>query len=424
MYENLKGKKMLIIGSEQVDTNIVKTARELGVYTIAVDGKTKSATTFAKNMADESWDIDYRNTELICRKCLEEGVDGVMAGYSEFRVLAACRIAKMLGKPFYATEEQIELTRNKRLFKDACVKSGIRVPKDYCINVAPSQEEIDKMSFPVIVKPTDYAGRKGITVCFEKEKLSEAIEYALSLSQSHTIIIEEYIVGKEFTAVYSLSEGEAELTCLNEKYLNTSQKRLTGLCDLAVAPSTSVDAFIENTDKKIKDFLRNIKAENGVAFFQGIEKDGIFFIFEMGYRLNGGNDYFLVEQERGISYMKMLISYSLTGSMGDDIKKNDPHFSKYHSRYIVYAHGGKVDTAKCPAAGEISGVDEIQSCVIPGACIVEDGSTGQRAFSFKITSDTMNGLKETISKINENIKLINTEGENMLFKPFDVETIK
>lgn len=423
MYENLKGKKLLIVGSEQVDTNIVQAAQNLGIYTIVVDGKTKGPTTFAKNMANESWDIDYRNIDLICKKCSEENVDGVLAGYSEFRVLAACRIAQKLGKPFYATEEQIELTRNKRRFKDECFKYGIRIPKDFCINTAPTEEEIEAMHFPVIVKPTDYAGRKGITVCYEKDKLNEAVEYALSLSQSHTIIIEEYIVGKEYTAVYSLSDGDAELTCLNEKYLNETQKRITGLCDLSVAPSSSVDAFIEKADKKIKSFLKGIGAENGVAFFQGIEKEGEFYIFEMGYRLNGGNDYFLVEQEHGISYMNMLISYALTGSMGDDIKKNNPHFSAYHSNYIIYAHGGTISTVVCPETGEIEGIDQIQSCAIPGARIVEDGSTGQRAFSFKITSKTLNDLKHTILDINERVKVINTEGENILFKPFEVQKI-
>ena len=81
---------------------------------------------------------------------------------------------------------------------------------------------------------------------------------------------------------------------------------------------------------------------NGVAFFQGIATDDEFYIFEMGYRLNGGNDYFIAEKENGISYMKMLISYSLTGDMGDDLSKDDPHFSKYYSNYLIYLHGGKI----------------------------------------------------------------------------------
>ena len=58
MYEQLKGKKLLVIGSDEIDANIVRAAHELGVYVIAADGNQKSQATFAKNIADESWDID------------------------------------------------------------------------------------------------------------------------------------------------------------------------------------------------------------------------------------------------------------------------------------------------------------------------------------------------------------------------------
>ncbi|MCQ2454798.1 MAG: ATP-grasp domain-containing protein [Clostridia bacterium] len=423
MYEDLIGKKLLIIGSEKVDASIVTAAKSLGIYTIAVDGNKKSASTFAKNEADESWDIDYRLTDEICEKCRQAEVDGVIAGYSEYRVAAACEIANKLGKPFYATQKQIELTRNKRTFKDECIKYGINVPHDYCFNHAPFDEEIESMRFPLIVKPTDYGGRKGITVCFKKEELKNAVEYALSLSKSKTIIVEEYIIGKEFTAVYSLSNGEMALTCLNEKYINESQERMTGLCDLTIAPSKSVDLFVKSVDKKIKDFLRGIGAENGVAFFQGIEKDGEFYIFEMGYRLNGGNDYFLVEQEHGISYMKMLISYALTGKMGDDIKKNNPFFNSYHANYLIYAHEGTVKDIEYPKPGEIAGIDESTPNMVSGCKIKEDGSTGQKAFSFKITSNSLDQIKQTITQINRSVKFTDSQGNNMLFEPFDVNKI-
>ena len=118
MYEDLKGKKLLLVGSEETDSCIVRIAQSLGIYVIAVDGTTTSEKTIAKLAADEAWDIDYNDTKEIARKAFEEHVDGVIAGYSENRVLAACRIANAIGTPFYATEEQIEITRNKRKFKE------------------------------------------------------------------------------------------------------------------------------------------------------------------------------------------------------------------------------------------------------------------------------------------------------------------
>ncbi|MBQ7596100.1 MAG: hypothetical protein IJU45_05495, partial [Clostridia bacterium] len=182
MYEELKGKKLLVIGSEECDANIVRAAREMGIYVIVVDGNKKSSATFAKNLADESWDIDYRKVEEIGEKSKAAGVNGVLAGYSEFRVSAACKIAQYIGTPFYATEDQIELTRNKRRFKDACKRFGVLVPKDYVINSVADIEKTTDIRFPVIVKPTDAAGRKGITICQDEKQLRQAIDLALDYS--------------------------------------------------------------------------------------------------------------------------------------------------------------------------------------------------------------------------------------------------
>ncbi len=424
MYDNLKGKKILVIGSTEADSNIVRVAQSMGVYVIAADGKPKSKTTFAKNIADEDWEVDYSDTELIGKMCKEAGVDGVIAGYSEFRVLAACRIANYLGKPFYATEEQIELTRNKEFFKQECIKYKIPVPREYVKGYDGDKVLLNEVKFPVIVKPTDYAGRKGITICYTKEEMEKAIPYAMSFSQSKTIVVEDYVEGIEYCAIYSLSDGEISLSCFNEKYLNEDQERKTGLCDLACTPSSLLPKYLETTDKYVKEFLRGIGAKNGVAFFQGISDSDTCYVFEMGYRLNGGNDHYLVEQNNGISYMKMLISHSLTGNMGDDLKKDDPFFKTYRCTFIRYAHGGIIEKAGFTGNPNYPGLDRIQVCAVPGMEIHEDGSTQQRAFSFKFSADSIEGVAEMIEYIQSNLFVENKDGKDMLFKPFDVKRLR
>ena len=352
MYEELRGKKLLVIGSEEVDSNIVNAAHELGVYVVVADGKTKSMETPAKNIADDSWDINYTHTEEIGKKCIENGIDGVIAGYSEFRVMAACKIAQYIERPFYATIEQIELTRNKRKFKDECLKYGIKTPNDYCFNEPPTENEIERISFPVIVKPTDYAGRKGITVCYSKDELKKAVKTALDYSESKTVIVEDYIIGTEFSAIYSLSDGNVSFSCFNEKYILENGSKKSALCELAVSPSHYLNDYLDKCDPFVRKFINGIEAKNGVMFFQGIISNDEFYVFEMGYRLNGGNDYIQAELNNGISYMKMLISFSLTGKMGDNLSKDNPFFKKIYSTYIMYAHTGTVKEMKCDISTE------------------------------------------------------------------------
>lgn len=424
MYENLKGKKLLVIGSAEEDSNIVKVAQSLGVYVIAADGKPKSQTTFAKNIADEDWQVDYSDTEKIGKMCIEAGVDGVLAGYSEFRVLAASRLAKYLGKPFYATEEQVEITRNKELFKTECKKYGVPVPGDYLINGNSEEIKEYNVKFPVIVKPTDYGGRKGITICYTQEELDKAIPYALEYSQSKTAIVEDYIEGLEYVAIYTMKDGEISLSTFNEKYINDDQERKTGLCDLAVTPSALLPEYIETTDKYVRDFLKGIGAKDGVAMFQGIANDDACYVFEMGYRLNGGNDHYLIEQNNGISYLKMLISHSLTGSMADDLSKDNPFFNRYRSTFIKYIHGGIIGKSEFIGDENYPGLDKIQKVAFPGMTFVEDGSTQQRAYSFKLSAASIDELADLLNYLQDNLIVEDENGKDLFLPRFDTSKLR
>ena len=418
--ERLDGKKLLIIGGTGVENiNIINAAHEMGIYCVVVDKNVDPKTTQAKKAADEAWDMDYSDIDALAERCKAAGINGVMAGYSEPRVLVAAKVSEKIGTPFYATPEQVELTRNKRTFKNWCMKCGIPIAKDYCYGNVPNEEERKQIKYPVIVKPTDYGGRKGITVCFDEKQLDDAIELALKYSASETIIIEEYLIGRELMAIYTLVDGKATLSCLNEKYITEDHKRISGLCNLVVNPSSHYKEYMDTIDDKVKGFLKEIKADNGVAFFQLIAAPDGIRVFEMGYRLNGNNDYKDIEKINGLSYMKMLISHSITGKMGDDNAKDNPDFGFYLSTLVFNCHAGTVKTIDYSAVENHEGVDAVYCEIAPGKTIVEDGTTQQKAISVRLRAETIVGIAKLIDFAQENVKVTDEDGNNMLFMPFD-----
>ncbi len=423
MYSRFKNKKLLVIGSDASNINIITAAREMGVYTIVVDGISDRSRTPAKNVSDEAWDIDYSDIEAIAKKCIEENVEGVFAGYSEFRVLAACRIANRLGLPFYANEEQIDLTRNKRTFKDECLKYGIPTPRDYCFAYPMSDENKDKIEYPVIVKPADYAGRKGISVCNNREELDVAVEYAASMSQSKTVIVEDYLDGLEFSSVYTVSHGEISLSCVNEKYITDDQERKTGLCEFLISPAKSYQRYIDELDGKVRDFIKGIKAENGVVFFQGMVTEKKIYIFEMGYRINGNNDFVIIDKFNNINHMKMMIAYSLCGDMTDDIKKDNPLYPKCACSFLMYAHEGKIGRFEYEDIYKNPNVTDVEIDAWLGKEIREDGSTAQKVLRIKLVADSVEEVAETVRYIQKVVVVEDENGKNMLFKPFDANLL-
>lgn len=423
MYEHLKGKKLLIIGSDSGDADIVKNAREMGIYTIVADGITDRRNAPAKVVADEAWDINYADTDTLVQKCKERGVDGVFAGYSEYRVLAACRIAKGLGTPFYATEEQIQLTRNKRTFKDVCQQYDIPTPKDYCFSYPMKPEEKAQIEYPVIVKPADYAGRKGISVCFSADQLDEAVEYAADKSQSKTVIVEDYLDGVEFSSIYTVKNGEISLSAVNEKYITDDQEVKSGLCEFLISPAHALDRYVAELDGNVRNFIRGIEAKNGVVFFQGMITEKKIYIFEMGYRINGNNDFQVIDRFHGINFMKMCIAYSLCGDMCDDIRKDNPRYPQYTGALLFYAHGGTIGRFAYEAILDNPYVHDVDVRAWLGREVPNDGSTGQCVLKMKITAPTLEDMVDTVRFIQQNVVVEDEKGADMLFKPFDADCL-
>ena len=268
MFEESRGKKLLIIGGEANIVNIVNEAKKMGVYTIVTERGGTNARLPAKLVADEAWDIDYSDMETLVIKCREAGVNGVMSGYSEGKVLCAATLSQLLGTPFYATPEQIEITRNKRVFKTLCQQHGVPIPQEYCASGVMNDAEKDAVVFPVIVKPADYGGRIGITVCYDRETLDRAVEEARNCSVSGTVVVEEYVSGIELTAIYTIADGEISLSIINDKHLSKEGVEYACLCDVAITPSEFYGRYVETVDAQIRELIRGIGVRDGIAGFQ------------------------------------------------------------------------------------------------------------------------------------------------------------
>lgn len=420
MYEELAGKKLLVIGADVNDMEIIRTAQSMGIRTIACDWNPASP---AKRIADEAWNENYRDVEVLAERCRREGVDGVMAGYSETRVLLAARLCSLLGKPFQTTERLVEITRDKRSFKHLCREYGVPVPVEYCASGMWTVADASSVRFPVIVKPADYGGRFGITVCRDAAQLAEAIEKALACSESRTVVVEEYLSGLELSAIYNLSGGDIALACVNDKYQVVENGATTVLCHATVTPSKHLGEYLESVDPSVKAFLRGIGARDGVVFFQMIAGEQGIRVFEMGYRLNGANDQHVIDHCNGINHMKMLISHALTGSMGDDIHKNNPAFSTYAASILAYAHGGTVGRMSCSAVPGENGVISVTQKIFPGTAVQDNFSTQQEGFVVKFRAASLEEVARRMDWIQNGWHIDGADGKNLLFSRFDTRRL-
>ena len=109
----MKCKKLLILGATAGEIALIKRAQAQGIYVIATDNHMDYSLAPAKRIANEAWDISWSDLDELEKRCRAERINGVLAGYSEFRVDNMMQLCKRLGLPCYINQEQLDITRDK-----------------------------------------------------------------------------------------------------------------------------------------------------------------------------------------------------------------------------------------------------------------------------------------------------------------------
>lgn len=300
-------KRLLILGANVTETFIVRRAQELGIYVIVTDNNTDKRLSPAKKIADESWDISWSDVDALEKKCRENNIDGIIAGFSEFRVENQIKLCNRLNLPCTITARQLEITRDKVKFKVLCKISGLPIVPEY--EVLPDQVP----PLPVIVKPVDRAGSIGISVASTEQEYRDSVIKALEASPTKSVIVEKYMEGyTKFDLYYLIVNGEVMLIGSNDTLMCPPVKGHEILQAAWVFPSKHENAFVHKHGSAISAFFKNLNVQNGyITFSAFVDSDDNFYMFEAGFRLSGELSFIYGDYAYGFNYLDELIAYSL-----------------------------------------------------------------------------------------------------------------
>lgn len=184
-------KKIMLLGGLRYLKPVIDAAHKQGYYVITAD--------YLPNNIAHKWSDEYCNVSIIDKEAvLKEAqrlqIDGIMSFACDPGVVAASYVQNKMGLPSFGPFESVEILQNKDKFRAFLAKNGFNVPQAKGFDsVDAAMEEIYWYPWPVIVKPTDAAGSKGVTKVDKAEDLKPALEYAMEHSISGHIIVEEFI---------------------------------------------------------------------------------------------------------------------------------------------------------------------------------------------------------------------------------------
>ena len=424
-----KGKKLLVLGGTSAK-DIVAQAKRMGVYTIVADLEETNA---SKKIADEGVIISTTDTDALVDLIREKHIDGVFSGPSEFNIQQVMKVTSAAGLPFYATKEQWDICQNKAAFKTLCRKFNVPVVPEYHVTAEMLPEDLAKVKYPVVVKPTDACSSKGLSICANEKELRKAIPFAIASSESGHFIVEKCITSDYgFGSRYIANNGEIVLSALCDRYTVDEFDGKAHISAAAIFPSKLTDYYIRVVNPCVIEMFKSIGLANGTFFLQALvdqDSNQIYF-HEMGLRLSGGLIYSMLEASCGYNDVQMMIRYALGGPMAtfEEWEKIDP-----------YMHGHIVGSLTIPlkvgTIGQISGVDEVKQhpCVTSVVQYYYEGDTleekligtlMQHFCRVKMMTSSIEEYRKLISFVQKTVRVLDVGGNSMVYKQFEITRLQ
>lgn len=429
---NLSGKKLLVLGGTNASWDVVKEAKKLGAHVTIADREPVTIGV-TKKMADEVYQIDTTDIPGLTRLIREKQIDGAFCGPSEFNIRNLIALCEKAGLPCYATMEQWDTCANKATFKELCRRFDVPCVPQFHLTTELRREDLDRLNYPVILKPVDGSSSAGLFVCRNEAEVIEAVPRSAAASKSGEIIAEKCILSDcGFGCRYIANQGEIYLSAVNDRYTVDTPGGKALISSAAIFPSKRIDEFINEINPNVIRMFKSLGIQNGTMFMQALidQDDGRICFHEMGLRLSGGLIFSMLEAACGYNDLHMMLRFALGGEMAtpEEIGRIDPYM---HGHFI----GSLTIPLKAGTIGTIEGIDEIKAdpAVLDlvqyyqvGDVLEERliGTLAQHFCRVKLITDSVEAFKEKIDRVQSMIKVRDVNGENMIYKQFDVNRMQ
>lgn len=296
---------VLVMGAIAPFVDLVGDVKELGFEPVCCDYYEHAP---AKNKVVYSYNVSTTDVDAMSEIAKKHDVCGILSAFSDRNLMPAYELAMRLGLPTFYEPKYIELLTNKIEMKKKFIENGFPVIPYKIVNKDFPEKEIEDIKFPVIVKPVDGYGSKGIKICTNIEEIRKEFEVAAkaSLAYCDTILIEEFYEADEVSISAWVKSGTAYITCTYDVSRNFEEE--ISLSYVAF-PSKYGKIYHNEFESLVQGLTNAIGIKEGPVTVQCyIGGDGLK-VGEYLYRLAGGSPYLYPTVFGGPNTARMLIEY-------------------------------------------------------------------------------------------------------------------
>lgn len=325
-------KKIMMLGGNYFQMTATKKAKEMGLYVIDVDYLPENP---AHKYADEYHNVSTLDKESVLELAERLNIDGIISYASDISAPTAAFVSEKMGlatNPY----ESVMIMTHKNLMRPFMEKKGFNVPKGKGFtNFSDARDYATTLDFPIMIKPVDASGSKGVTKILDINEFEKAYDEALNYSISKTVIVEEYVQRSGYQIA-----GDAFLVDGKIQFAGLMNEHFDRLCNPLVPigesyPSLLNDELRKKSIAEIQRLLSALGMKNGAINLDFmVNEKGDVYIIELGPR-NGGN---LITDAIYESSGVDLAKYTILAALGEDCSSlSEKQISQYTSSYIIHA---------------------------------------------------------------------------------------
>lgn len=318
--------RLMILGSLGEFVELVKLAKSRGYYTVVCDGYTDGP---AKRYADKAYNIDVRDVDEIVKVCKEERINGIMGSFSDLLFEQISKIADKAGLKWYVKPEMLKFYREKSEAKKLLSELSVKVPKNCTLKKDFKDEELAGYTYPLVIKPINGYGSKGIFVVNSTEEIRERYDDVICrASIDEAIQVEEYSHGKEYNMMTWLVDGKVNVISIANREKNPQVGDRIPLLNRVAYPAKEIHDIIDEAREVLQKFADKTGQREGALSMQFFYNESGVEVCEIAGRLFG-YEHEMVTICSGFNIEEMLLNYVYdTDALRNMLAAHSPFFTK------------------------------------------------------------------------------------------------
>ena len=319
MLELLLMKKVLFGNGSHAELPMILKAKEAGYYVITTGADPEG---LGHPYADEYVYGDFSDKDFVLKLASEKEVDGLVSGCNDFSYIATAYAAEKIGLKGHNSYEKSMIIHQKDRFRKMCKEIGIIAPQvEEVYDIQEIKELCEKVAFPVLVKPVDLTGGKGVKVCNTVEEVKEAAIEAFKLTRQDHIIVEEYIYGSNHGASFILKDHKVLYGIFDDEQYGLNKYLVLGAC----SPSKDVDDRAKKQlISDVEKISKHLNLVDGLFHTQFIlDKNSFPVIIDPCLRAPGDLYVLLSKYVTGVDYPEEIFNSEIGKDIINDYEVED-----------------------------------------------------------------------------------------------------